>query len=428
MNNLFTLAIDFDLPIQQLCIDTLLKYNPECKVYRSYDEIRAIPGGKEFISIYSKLSPVHFSDVFRIWYLLKFGGTWIDADCIHMRPFEFTYELNKSGVSFVWNDGTNSDITQCVIHCPKPNNQFLQLLLQRIEKLCTDKTPAELAYLDLGQWSIDHIRATSGIEPTVSPHWEYLYIPWYNKSQFIEQAPWYDFQFDRNKYSPNSYCYHLTNAVIEFAKHDSKEHLLSLNTFLSFLLRRALTNGWEDNRHSAILKRMPEFLKAYNYAEVGVYKGHTLSVIGQQRNNATLFAIDPWKNVSTDDYKNTGDYIAFESDEKQQENYNECMANCWFLTSQQRLKVNRKQSELAYGDYHDNFFDMVFIDGDHSYQAVKNDIDLWYPKVKDGGYIGGHDYDYPGLDFGVKQAVDEFVTKHNLTLELDSDWTWFIKK
>jgi hypothetical protein len=360
--------------------------------------------------------------------LVKFGGTWIDADCVHLRPFEFPYELNDSGVSFIYDDANANKVNQCIIHCPEPNNKFLKLLFNRIQKLCIDKLPSELAYLDLGQWSIDHIRYNEGIQPTIIPHWEYSYVPWYNKQQFIEQAHWSDFQFNRNKYSPNSYCYHLTNTVIDYAKNDTKEQLLKLNTFLSFLLRRALTNGWEDNRHYAILKRMPEYFGHYQYAEIGVYKGHTLSVIGQQRNNAILHAIDPWKNISSDDYKTTVDYIAFESDSKQQENFEQCMANCWFLESQQRLKVNRKSSELASKDYEDNSLDMVFIDADHSYSGVKNDINLWFSKVKPGGYIGGHDYDYPGLDFGVKKAVDEFVLKHSLKLELDCDYTWFIKK
>lgn len=47
--------------------------------------------------------------------------------------------------------------------------------------------------------------------------------------------------------------------------------------------------------------------------------------------------------------------------------------------------------------------DFLFIDGDHRYEAVRQDIDSWLPHVRDGGIIAGHDYDQPG----VKKAASE---------------------
>lgn len=52
-----------------------------------------------------------------------------------------------------------------------------------------------------------------------------------------------------------------------------------------------------------------------------------------------------------------------------------------------------------------NTLDFVFIDAQHDYQSVKNDIDLWLPKIKKGGFISGHDYE-PNFP-GVIRAVDE---------------------
>lgn len=428
MFKLFTLAIDFNLPIQQLCIESLRKYNANAFVFESFEQIATLPGGTKFINDYRHLSTVHFSDMFRVWYILNFGGTWIDADCIHMRQFDFPYELNESGVAFIYDDHKQDRINQCLIHCNNTNNKFLTAMYSRMERLCYDKGASGLAYLDLGQWSINHIIAHHNINPTVVPHWEYSYLAWYSKHRFMEEREWNQFQYDRGTYSPNSYCYHLTNAVIDFNKTKSYSELLNSKTFVSFLLQRALTNGWETNRHCAILNRLHSHSSNYRYAEVGTYKGETLSVIGQQRNNATLYAIDPWKNVSSEDYKNTNDYIAFEDNAKQEENYQAFKNNCWFLESQGRLKVNRNTSVVASTQYPDEYFDMVFIDADHSYSGVKQDVEVWYPKVKKGGFVGGHDYDYPGYNFGVKQAVDEFVLKHSLKLELDCDYTWFIKK
>ena len=55
--------------------------------------------------------------------------------------------------------------------------------------------------------------------------------------------------------------------------------------------------------------------------------------------------------------------------------------------------------------YDDESLDFVFIDADHSYECVKNDIARWMPKVKKGGVISGDDYvrQHPG----VIQAVNE---------------------
>ncbi|MES2199322.1 MAG: class I SAM-dependent methyltransferase [Chlamydiota bacterium] len=52
----------------------------------------------------------------------------------------------------------------------------------------------------------------------------------------------------------------------------------------------------------------------------------------------------------------------------------------------------------------------MFIDGNHDYDFVKEDIKLWLPKVRAGGILAGHDYDPEGKEFsGVKRAVDELL-------------------
>lgn len=52
--------------------------------------------------------------------------------------------------------------------------------------------------------------------------------------------------------------------------------------------------------------------------------------------------------------------------------------------------------------------DLVFVDGDHCYQGVVEDIHAWLPKVKPGGLLVFHDYHSPLL-FDVRKAVDELV-------------------
>lgn len=60
--------------------------------------------------------------------------------------------------------------------------------------------------------------------------------------------------------------------------------------------------------------------------------------------------------------------------------------------------------------------DIVYIDADHSYEGVKKDLESWFPKVKIGGVIAGHDYINPA--YGVLQAVNEFSIIKGLTVNI----------
>lgn len=57
----------------------------------------------------------------------------------------------------------------------------------------------------------------------------------------------------------------------------------------------------------------------------------------------------------------------------------------------------------------DGWADFVFIDAGHSYDAVKEDIRLWAPKVRAGGWLGGHDYSqaYCGVIVAVQEAFGD---------------------
>jgi predicted O-methyltransferase YrrM len=84
---------------------------------------------------------------------------------------------------------------------------------------------------------------------------------------------------------------------------------------------------------------------------------------------------------------------------------------------QQRAEINLKDlpvnvrvfdSVSAAKLYQNKSLDFVFIDGAHDYASVLADIKSWHPKVKPGGYIGGHDYD----NRNVKRAVDEYFNEY----------------
>lgn len=66
--------------------------------------------------------------------------------------------------------------------------------------------------------------------------------------------------------------------------------------------------------------------------------------------------------------------------------------------------------------YEDKSLFFVFIDGSHLYEAVKEDILAWLPKVKSGGFIGGHDIDQTEEFNGVRKAVDELIGEKNIVI------------
>ena len=100
-----------------------------------------------------------------------------------------------------------------------------------------------------------------------------------------------------------------------------------------------------------------------------------------------------------------------------------------------RVQVIKDFSLNCCGGFQDNYFDMVYIDADHTEEAVYADLLAWYPKVRAGGVLSGHDYCECtlgcGVKFGVIPAVNRFVKENNLSLHVDNElpWhDWFIPK
>jgi len=85
-----------------------------------------------------------------------------------------------------------------------------------------------------------------------------------------------------------------------------------------------------------------------------------------------------------------------------------------------KVEVIRGDSREEFKRFIDGFFDFIYIDANHEYKYIKQDLINWYPKVKVGGVIAGHDYRNGGHGgrggtlFGVKAAVHEFCRENSL--------------
>lgn len=84
-------------------------------------------------------------------------------------------------------------------------------------------------------------------------------------------------------------------------------------------------------------------------------------------------------------------------------------------TAGYKCEIDKTTSMNAVKYIKDNTFDFVFIDGNHSYYNVLEDIIEWTKKVKSGGIIAGHDYKEDAVNgYGVIEAVQKYVTDKNI--------------
>lgn len=93
----------------------------------------------------------------------------------------------------------------------------------------------------------------------------------------------------------------------------------------------------------------------------------------------------------------------------------------------------REFSSTAANTFKDNSIDVVYLDGDHKYEAVAADIQAWWPKVRAGGILAGHDYIERSHveEFGVIPAVQEFLQRERievLSVTCEPFATWWIEK
>lgn len=163
--------------------------------------------------------------------------------------------------------------------------------------------------------------------------------------------------------------------------------------------------------------------------EVGTYKGNFAEVMISRLKPETFHAVDPLRLFPG--------MVSFPGQEFKQQESLDRLAN---VVSKKMEKYGhnliRETSEVASEQFEDESVDVVYIDGDHTYEGCKADISYWWPKIKPGSILCGHDYQHmknrvTGMVFGVIPAVDEFVQEHNLDLYITSESdcpSWLVVK
>lgn len=143
-------------------------------------------------------------------------------------------------------------------------------------------------------------------------------------------------------------------------------------------------------------------------AEVGVWGGLQSMGLAKLPELEELILIDPWA-AELNDFEHDGETyecsmrkgVPPPSQEKCDRLFNSVTE---MFADNPKVTIIRKTSEEAARDIPDGSLDMVYIDAIHLYDWVKQDIELWLPKLREGGIISGDDYNMEE----VRRAVDEF--------------------
>lgn len=131
-------------------------------------------------------------------------------------------------------------------------------------------------------------------------------------------------------------------------------------------------------------------------AEIGVLNGDNAKRMLERLSIEKLYLIDPYEPYIQIDGKKFNPRASFD------------------VAKQKLAKFGKKavfivkESSEAVDEVPDNL-DFVYIDGNHAFEFVKKDIELYYPKIRSGGVLGGHDFSPRFL--GVCQAVINFSLK-----------------
>jgi len=159
-------------------------------------------------------------------------------------------------------------------------------------------------------------------------------------------------------------------------------------------------------------------------AEVGVWGGDTSVSLLKAFPSLTLYMVDHWELGAGIDTS------VLNMRKERLLKKHRLHAEKQTSFAEDRRTLVRNFSVKACEGFEDESLDFVFIDANHQYDYVKEDLVAWFPKVKPGGVFCGHDYgskrERRGM-WGVKKAVDEFALKLEYPVKDQAQIWWFVK-
>jgi len=171
-------------------------------------------------------------------------------------------------------------------------------------------------------------------------------------------------------------------------------------------------------RSSLVLTIRPAILATYDIVgtgkrgvEIGVKSGANALAMALALKPKKLYAVDPWDNyVEPVSSEIIGEWHYLQTLKKLQR-------------VKDAVEIVRMRSEDAVKKFRNSGLDFIYIDGQHTFEAVSKDLTMWWPKIRKGGVISGHDVSLPQ----VQAAVVQFTTKRKIEFTVQQEDWWFVK-
>ncbi|CAE8609663.1 unnamed protein product [Polarella glacialis] len=168
--------------------------------------------------------------------------------------------------------------------------------------------------------------------------------------------------------------------------------------------------GW---RHSEILLSLLKGLERPGHelrvAELGAAAAATSVALLQHFPSLRMLLVDP--------------YFLLNDNSQRHDDFARATEALKPFRSRATLIMQASAEAATWASRPDASLDLVFVDGDHSYVGAMGDIEAWWPALRTGGVLAGHDYIHPG----VVQAAHEFAVKMDLELTVAHAMFWIVK-
>lgn len=165
--------------------------------------------------------------------------------------------------------------------------------------------------------------------------------------------------------------------------------------------------GWTSESELTWLAEQAS--KQKTILEVGSWRGRSICAMASNT-SGRCWAVDTWAGTQ-------GEHDRFFSDQDPDWLYREFLENTRHLANVTPIRGVSWEVAETLGPI---LFDMIFIDGDHAYEAVKRDLIAWIPRLKRGGLLVGHDLDRGRP--GVQRALNEVLPRRYRKLGIGSIW------
>lgn len=161
-----------------------------------------------------------------------------------------------------------------------------------------------------------------------------------------------------------------------------------------------LANNWFSTININDYKDRP-----INYLEIGTFYGANIISVANSyglHNDSKLYCIDPWEDYDEySEYKNKLETV-----------HNSFMKNIEKSGQAHKIIINRGYSNNIVPTFQDDFFDIIYIDGNHEPDYVLEDAVLSFRKLKIGGMLIFDDYGVGGPDL-TKKGIDGFLSGYH---------------